>query len=224
MPPANGVYSLAVAGTVTGQLHIHTLHFRSTLAGNSVALSETAWMQNLIDSWKTTPAAAYRAIFGAADLPVQLFRVRKVCGSTPLPAGLDQAQSAGSDVGTGVAGEFNGDKCAPWLASVTTERTGFAGRRYRGRFYLGGLYEPMVAVAQISADRQSRTQSYVNALAAAYITPLETVTNFKLFNYSRTIALLNPATPCQDTGADVISHQVRDQLATMKSRKAGSGL
>jgi hypothetical protein len=224
MVAANGIYKLAVIGTVQGQQHIHTLHFRSTLEPDGLTDTETVWMTELVTTWQGAPAAAYRALMGSTELPVRQFQVRKVCGTSPLPAGVDISQPAGSQAGTGVAGEFQGLSLAPWLSTVTTVRTGFAGRRYRGRSYIGGLEETMVTGATVSADRVSRLTSYFNALLAAFVTPDEVSTKAKWFVYSRTIAEEEPTTPCQNTGGDVVGFQVRDQLASMKSRKAGSGL
>jgi hypothetical protein len=220
----NGIYKLSVIGTVTGQQHVHTLHFRSTAAGNAVGFTEPAYMQDLITVWTAGPGGPYRQLFGGVDNPVVLFQVRKVCGTLPLPAGLDVAQAGGSQAGTGVAGEFNGDKHAPWIAGVVTVRTSLSGRRNRGRFFIGGMYEAMSAQATLSAARITALTAYTTALNTAFVAPLETATNAKHFVYSLTQAKEFPATPCQNTGADVVSYQVRDQLATMKSRKAGSGI
>lgn len=223
MVAVNGIYKLAVIGTVNGQQHIHTLHFRSTAAGGAVGLTEPAFMQDLVTVWKGTPAAAYRAMFKDTFNPVQLFQVRKVCGSLPLPAGLDQAQTPGQTAGTGAGLPFTDDPLAPWLAQVVTERTALAGRRNRGRFFLGGLQEGQVTGAAILGPRITLVQNYVDALAAAFVTPLETAKNQAQFVFSRTQAAV-PLVECQNAGADVVTMQVRDQLATMKSRKAGSGI
>jgi hypothetical protein len=225
MVAANGIYKLAVIGTAVSQQHIHTLHFRSTLAGNAVAMSETAFMQDLLDAWKGAPATAYRSMFNVATPCVQSFQVRKVCGTLPLPAGLDANQPGGSQNGTGAGGAFVGgsDFAASWLASVTTERSALSGRRYRGRYFIGGLLEGHIVQDAIQGERATNEQAYATALTAAFITPLETAVNYKLFVYSRTAALI-PGTECQNAGADVVSLVPRLKLATMKSRKAGSGL
>ena len=224
MVAVNGIYKLSVIGTISGQQHVHTLHFRSTAAGNSVGFTEPAWMQDLLTTFQASCQAPYLQMFGGVDTPISLFQVRKVCGSVPLPAGLDAAPAGGAKVGTGVAGEFNGDKQPPWLAAVVTTRTALSGRRNRGRFFLGGLYESMSAGSTLTTTRQTAIQAYVNALNTAYVAPLETAKNSALFVFSKTQSKLEPATPCQNCGADVVSFQVRDQLATMKSRKAGSGI
>lgn len=222
----NGIYSLAVIGTVSGQRHIHTLHFRSTVGGTGLTDTEAEFMAHIVTEWQTTPQAAYRAIFGGADSPILSFAVRKVCGDTPLPAGYDVAQPAGSQAGTGIAGDFNGDKQPAWLANVVTERTNFSGRSYRGRFYLGGLYETMTAGDSLTTGRVTTTQNYCDALLAKFVTPGEVTVHAKLFTWSYKLAHPKPGDPtysCQNQGGDVTSFQVRTAVATMKSRKAGSG-
>ena len=223
MPAANGVYKFAVIGTCNGQQHIHTLHFRSTLAGNAVGMNEADYMQDLLTTWQTACRTAYRGIFDTTNTPVQQYQVRKVCGSVPLPAGLDAAEAGGNQAGTQNPGVGGGDQSAPWLANVVTERTALAGRSYRGRFYLGGMYEGDFAGAVVGNRRLPPTQAYVDTLVATFVTPLETAANAKAFVFSRTLSLV-PGTQCQNAGADVRSYQVRDTLATMKSRKAGSGI
>jgi hypothetical protein len=214
---------MSVIGTVTGQQHIHTMHFRSTANALTLAASEAEFQGSLIDTWSGGPKAAYRALFGGADSPVQLYQVRKVCGSTPLPAGVDEAEPGGTQAGTGIAGEFNGDKAAPWLASVTTIRTGYAGRRYRGRWFFGGLYEPMLNVSDVSTDRQNRMTSYCTAMLAAFHATAPDTLQAVQFSFSR-VQAAEVGVNCQNAGGDVISFQPRAALATMRSRKVGSGI
>lgn len=219
MVAANAIYKLAVIGTVLSQRHVHTLHFRSTLAGSSVGFSEDAWMQDLIDQWQSSCRTAYRAIFGTGDQPCQLYQARKVCGALPLPAGIDEAEAAGSTAGTA---SKTGDPLPSWLANVTTERTALAGRRFRGRFFLGGLWEQDVNFNDMTTARIAPTQAYADALAAAFVTPLETAVNGKLFVFS-VVQSKVPGIQCQNAGADVKTFQVRVPVASMKSRKAGHG-
>jgi hypothetical protein len=224
MVAPNGIYKLAVIGTVAGQQHIHTLHFRSTVGGPAVGSAEDFYMQELITAWQTAARTAYRNIFTTDHLPVQTYQVRKVCGTLPLPAGLDEAEAGANQGGTiNGAAVGAGEAAAPWLANVVTERTGLAGRRYRGRFFLGGLYEGFIAGAVVGAGRLTPTNAYAAALLGAFVTPAEATVLAKLFVYSRTQSL-ESGTQCQNAGADVRSFQVRDGLATMKSRKAGSGV
>ena len=224
MVAANGIYKLAVIGTVAGQQHIHTLHFRATTDPDGVLMDEDTWQTDLVNQWRTAAGVQYRALFHTTALPVQSHQVRKVCGSVPLPAGVDVAEPGATSAGTGSSSEYNSEALAPWLATVTTHRTALAGRRYRGRSFIGGLHEASVIGAVVQAVRITTLTAYYDALRAAFITPLEVDTPRKLFVYSKRQIELFPSTPCQNSGADVRTFQVRDQLATMKSRKAGSGI
>lgn len=224
MVSANGIYTLKVIGTVATQQHQHTMAFRTSADPTVLAYTEPAAMQAIITAWQAGPRSPYRQLFGGTDNPVQSYQVRKVCGTLPLPAGLDLAESAGNQAGTGVAGEYTGDTAAPWLASVMTLRTGYAGRRYRGRWYFGGLYEAMMLQSNVSTARQTAMTAYATSMTTAFINATDLSLPFHLFVYSKTIATEAPATPCQQTGADVTSFQARAYLCTMKSRKIGSGI
>jgi hypothetical protein len=221
MVSVNGIYKVAVLGSSEGQQHIHTLHFRSTLNPTSVALAEQDYMRELLAEWQSGCRAAYRNLFRSFHSPCLSYQVRKVCGSTPLPAGVDITETVGNSVGTGP--DDGTGAMAPWLAQVTTIRTGLQGRRFRGRFFIGGLMEGNVAAATISAERNARTQAYADALLDTFITPADPSLVGKLFVWSRTESE-EDGVACQNAGADAVSFQVRDQLATMKSRKLGSGI
>ena len=230
MVAVNGIYRLAVIGTVAGQQHVHTLHFRSTLDPDSLSASEEQWQQELIDAWQGAPRTAYRGIFYTVHNPCEQYQVRKVCGSLPLPAGVDEAEAGGSTAGTMPGGS---SITAPWLAQNVTWRTGNAGRSYRGRSYIGGLDENDITGAVVAPARVTLLATYCTALKTAFVDPGDLDTPYKLFVFSRVLAEGKPATPdkpavppveCQQAGADVRSFQTRTALATMKSRKAGSGV
>lgn len=228
MVAANGIYSLAVIGTVTGEMHVHTLHFRSTVDPDGLAMSEDAYMQGLIDSWQASCATSYRSCFNSAMSPVQNFRARKVCGSLPLPGGVDEAQAGGSTAGTGSGNEWTmgglGSPVSAWLATVTTLRTAYAGRSYRGRYYLGGLVQQGILIDDyVGPGRVANEGAYAAALLATYVTPADVDSPYSLFVWSRTLSAL-PGSQCQTSGADVTTLTPRFKLATMKSRKPGSGL
>ncbi len=114
---------------------------------------------------------------------------------------------------------------------METLRTGFAGRSYRGRNFIGGLHENWVLGATVQGGRVTAQQAYYTALKTAYVTPDELSTEAKLFVFSRLLASGQPdADPpvapvsCQNAGANVLSTVTKTTLATMKTRKAGSGL
>jgi hypothetical protein len=216
----NGIYQLKVIGTVLGQQHIHSLHFRSTTDPDGVAMSEPAYQQGLIDAWQSAARTAYRGCFHDVSFPCQNYQVRKVCGSVPLPGGIDEAEAGGTTQGTRSPTTAG---LASWLAIVTTIRTAYAGRSYRGRFFLGGLDENDADGDQIVSGHVARVQSYVDTLTTAFVTPLDVDNPFRLFVFSRKLAE-GSGVACQNAGADAINFQVRTGLATMKSRKKGSGI
>lgn len=220
MVAVNGVYVLRVIGTHQGQQHIHTLHFRSTSAAVAVGATEGAFQQAVIDDWQTNARTTYRAMFFSSSSPCQTYQVRKVCGSLPLPGGIDETEVAPNIVGSRSA---TGEAAAPWLAGVVTLRTQYAGRSYRGRNFIGGLGEQDFNGATMESAWITAVTAYYAALTTAFITPAETSVGQKLFVFSRKLAE-TPGVNCQDAGADAQSYVVRNQLATMKSRKAGSGL
>lgn len=237
MVAPNGIYKLAVIGTVHGQQHVHTLHFRSTAVSAVSAMDEATYMNGLVDYWRSQVGAAYRNQFAVGIFPVQQMSVRKVCGSLPLPIGYDELEPAGTSQGSqSAANAWGGDALAPWLCGVVTLRTNNAGRSYRGRSFIGGLHEGGVTGATISSERLGATEAYFAALKTTFIDPGD-VGSFRLFVFSRLLAVGKPADPtttpptpavppvaCQLAGADAQSYLVRSTLATMKSRKAGSGL
>jgi hypothetical protein len=223
----NGIYRLSIEGTAYGQMHVHTLHFRSTVDPDGLAMSENAYQQGLIDSWQSLARTLYRGIFNTAVSACQLYRVRKVCGSVPLPAGIDEAEVAGSILGTISPGSAEE---APWLCNNVTWRTGFSGKSYRGRSFFGGMLVADHAGGTVSGGRITNTAAYCTALITNYVTPADVDTPYRLFVYSRTLAVGKPdADPpvapvaCQLAGGDVTTFQTRTALASMKTRKAGSG-
>jgi len=220
MVAVNGIYRLAVIGTVNGQQHVHTLHFKSTANTTALSATEPDYQQSLIDAYQSSCRDPYRQLFHPSSSPCQTYQVRKVCGSLPLPAGVDEGETAGNSTGTGAP---IGDMMAPWLAQVVTLRTGFIGRRYRGRNFIGGLFEQDVVGATIQTGRMSNAGTYYTALVTAFAPTSESTTAYRWFVFSRTLSL-EAGTACQDAGANVQSYTVRDQMASMKSRKLGSGI
>ncbi len=219
MVAANAIYKFAVVGTVKGQQHIHTMHLRSTTHPDAVALGETAYQQRLIDDWQSACRTAYRAIFYTNDNPTESYQVRKVCGTLPLPAGVDEAETTGNIAGTRSSVS---EPAAPWLSTVTTIRSGLAGRRYRGRNFLGGLEEQDIVGATVQSGRIGLQATYFSALMTLFVSPASGEPIGRWFVHSRLLAK-QQGMQCQNAGADVTSYQNRSDLASMRSRKAGSG-
>jgi len=207
----NDTAQLAVKGTVLGQTHVHTLHFRN--------IDGLATEQAIIDAWQTNARTAYRNMFDNSDTPVDLITARQICGTVPLRAPVEEVEVAPNRVG---GADFTTDPMAPWLAGIVSVRTSSAGRSRRGRFYIGGLYESEVNGAQLVANHIARLQAYVDALVTNFVTPATPASGWKLVVHSRKLAAV-PGTQCQNSSTFVAGMIVRADMGSMRSRKAGSG-
>lgn len=201
---------LTVRGVVAGQTHIHTLHFWH----KQISLSD----QGVIDEWQAGARLAYRNLFSSSDQPCQLYIARRVCGSLPLPAPVEEAEVAPNIVGTsGVTGE----RVPSWLAVVHSERTALAGRSRRGRFYIGGLWEAWVVGNDLDSAVLTTHRTYDSTLLSLF-GPAGTSANFQLVVYSAKLASV-PGTPCSSSSTAVGSILTNAPLGSMKSRKPGRG-
>lgn len=207
----NDTIELAVIGVVSGQDHIHTLHFRD-MAG--AATPE----QSIIDDWQANCRDAYRALFFTAIPAAVSYRARQVCGSTPLRAPVEEAEAPANSTGTRSA---SGEQLPPWLAKVVTERTALAGRSRRGRFYIGGLHEGDINGDAFVTTYNTAVQTYMTTLGR-YLPGGASASVFTLVVHSRLLAAV-PGTQCQDSSTPVTSLENRVRIATQKSRRAGSG-
>jgi hypothetical protein len=206
----NDTLQLSVQGVVSGQTHVHTLHFRDEDIGDLDS--------QIIDEWQAGCRTSYRQLFNNTDLPCQLYTVRQVCGAVPLRAPVEESEVAPNIAGSGAKG---GGASAPWLAAVVSERTALAGRSRRGRFFIGGLWEDYKVGANISAAEKGFLQDYVDDLISVFGASGSSG-SFRLVVHSPTLADV-PGTQCQDSSTPVTGMIVRDPYGTMKSRKAGSG-
>jgi len=209
MVAINSTWMLAVKGVVSETTHIHTLHF--------LAKSDAATAANLIDSWRNGPSVQYRALFGADDLCVGMVSSTNVCGSLPLLAGADQTVTGLNSVGSRPAG---GVKEPAFMACCVTERTANQGKSYRGRFFIGGLFDSDVDRNTLVGGYITTVQAYADALLALY-GPAGTNPHWNLFVHSRTLAAAGGQ--CQDFGGLVTSLSVNGRPTTMRSRKYGHG-
>lgn len=206
----NDTVQLSVIGTVAGQTHIHTQHFRY--------LDPTSTEQGLIDLWQANCRTTYRNMFNTTDLPVLLLRAGQVCGAIPLRAPVEEAEAPATQAGTL---NWTGDRAPSWLAGVVSERTAFAGKSRRGRFYIGGLYEAAIAGNDLGATHKGHIQAYVDALNGTF-GAAGSSNLYRLVVYSRKLASV-PGTQCQDSSTVITSLLVNDAIGSMKSRKPGSG-
>jgi hypothetical protein len=227
----NDVWMLTVKGTVSETMHIHTLHFRTNLAdGTGVALTTL---------YGGAPLTAYRNLFQTLDKPVQEIKAEKVCGSLPLPAPSIISPISADQLGTRSAS--GGGPMPAYVAALVSERGSVAGRRYSGRFFIGGLDENDVAGNNLTAGYISVLTAYCSALGAAFVAPV--LPDWRLFAFSNLLAdgdplhtKKNPNPPperiadpvasvdCDLAGSDVSSLVVSTRPTTMRSRKYGHGL
>lgn len=207
----NDTAQLVVQGTVAGQLHLHTLHFRELDA------TGTNQEPGIIDEWQANCRTAFRGLFGTGDSPAQLYRCSQVCGSIPLRAPAEEAEVSPNIAGTLT---LTTDQLPPWLAAVISWRTASAGRSRRGRNYFGGMSEEMINGDLIHSTQQTRLAAYRDALLAQF-GPSGASVNYKLVVHSHALAL--PGVQCQNSSTLITSGLVRTFVATMKSRKAGHG-
>ncbi len=206
----NDVTQLVVQGSVLGQQHIHTLNFRHATAG--------ATEQGLIDSWQGNCLGLYRALFSTADSPVQILRAIQVCGTPPMRATVEETSPAGSILGTRTTST---EPMPPWLASVVSVRSAFAGRSYRGRFFVGGIYEGDQSGGNLVAGYLTLLENYVFELTDSY-GPAGASPDFKLVVWSPKLKSVAGAT-CLSSSSQVVGFLVRSVLGSMKSRRPGNG-
>jgi hypothetical protein len=227
----NDVWQLSVQGTVSETMHIHTLHFLE-VAGPLLG-------SDLITAYSAAPLTAYRAWFSTFANPVQKITAQKVCGTVPLPAPDENFPTVANSAGTRSTGVVQPSPA--FLATLVNERGTLAGRRYSGRFFLGGMYEDDQESNLLSAACVTRAQAYCSALAAAFIPPGGGLA-WRLFAFSELLADGDPlhtrrnpaggariadpvtAVPCQQAGSPVASLVVNPRPTTMRSRKYGHGL
>lgn len=227
----NDVWLLTVQGMVTETMHVHTLHFREN-AGESSGV-------DLITAYTAAPLTAYRGMFSQYTFPVQLIRAQKVCGSVPLPSANELAYATAAQGGT--RNTTSQDPMPAYVAALVNERGSLAGRRYRGRFFIGGLHEIDCIGNTLQPTYLAMVQAYINALKAAFVTPA--IPPWRLFAFSNLLADGDPfhtrrnpnppperiadpvaAVSCELAGSDVADLIVSTRPTTMRSRKLGHGL
>jgi hypothetical protein len=228
----NDVYMLSVRGTVSGSQHIHTLHF---LEGPVIGDAGEA----LIAAWQGAPQVAYRLLFNPAHAPILSIIARKVCGSVPVPAPVEVAPAAAATLGTRT--DTSGAPQPSFIAAQVSERGSVAGRRYSGRFFLGGLYSGDVSGNDLVDNYKNKVGDYLTALRNEFVQGIGS--DFQLFAYSKLLGdgdtahtKKNPNPPpdrvadpvesvdCDLAGSVVASLALNPRVTTMRSRKLGHGL
>lgn len=206
----NDTFFLTVQGMLSGQIYIHTLHFREILA--PPALNPA---QSLIDKWQSVAQPAW---LGAHPAPYTLQRVtaQKICGALPLPARVEEGVNLPGTRSTGISGPL----LAPWLAVAVNEATGLAGRSRHGRFFMSGGGENDVDGEAISTGAGTwfaGITAYVAALTTAFVAG--TPADWQLVVHSRKLAEV-PGTQCNSSSEPVVALAVGTRLTSQRSRRA----
>jgi len=100
---------------------------------------------------------------------------------------------------------------------MVRERTGLAGRRYAGRFYISGITEGDLDVDTVNTTYMGLVTAYCTALSSFLAGGSNQ--DWDLFVWSKAYQLENPGAPCQSTGARVTSVAGSAIVTTQKSRR-----
>jgi hypothetical protein len=205
----NDVWQLSVKGTVLSQEHIHTLHFRDKTG----LAAPTA----IITVWQATCRTTYRGMFGSGDLPVVTHTVRQVCGTPPFAASGEATEPGGTQAGTRA---MSGDGAPSWLARCISWRTAYAGRRFRGRSFIGGMFESMMSGNELTAGETTIMDAYVAAVIGAF-GPSGSSADWAAVVYSQTAR--DAGSSCSTAASQIAAGLSRTAIASMRSRKPGHG-
>lgn len=207
---ANETYELAMLGTYHGQQIVTTHHFRETVPWVPPPSAE----QSLIDKWQAALQTAWLNCFPGTYSLLTL-RARKVCGTLPLPEAVEEGVNAAGSRSGGASVEW-----PAWMALLVTEKTGVAGRSYRGRYYVPGVTD-----ADVDGDVFTTTAFTLWALVGTYnaallsaFGPTGSDGTFRLVVHSRKLAAV-PGAQCQQSSTPVTALVRSIRPATMKSRK-----
>lgn len=207
----NDTVLFTVRGLVTGQRHLHTLHFR--------ALAPLADEQNVIDFWQADCRATYRALFGDTQSPCIEYKVQQICGTVPLRAPIAENEVAPNIVGA--TGAYV-NPTPSFVASLTSVKTALAGRTRQGRYFIGGLDESQVSANTLVNSIPAALVAYSDALLGAFGPGGTHAGVWALVVHSKKLASV-PGTDCQDSSTIVTGMVVSPNPTTMRSRKLGHG-
>lgn len=206
----NETYELALIGGYHGQTVITTHHFREVTPVAGPPDPE----QQLIDDWQAALQVAWRNMFNAT-YSLLTIRSRKVCGTLPLPQATEEGVNVAGTRGVAAVNEW-----PAWMALLVTERTGLAGRSYRGRYFLPGVCDTDVDGDNFTTGAGvlwTLAGTYNDALLATF-GPSGTNPDWRLVVHSRKLAEV-PGTQCQQSSTPVTALIRSIKPATMKSRK-----
>lgn len=208
--PTDDVIEVAFTGTVGGERHVHTLHFRY--------LSDTPTEATLLAALEVSPLPEYLALFWSSDTPVERMEARQVCGVLPLRAPAERVPASAAGTITP-----NGERVPTFLAELVSWRTPFAGRSYRGRSFVGGLSENHINGNQMvtgTGTRYALTTAYADEVLAVYGTE-GTNSLYRAVVWSPTRRAAGAS--CANASPTISGYVHPTLLSTMRSRRPGSG-
>lgn len=119
------------------------------------------------------------------------------------------------------SGAIEGDPLPTAMAIVVAQKTGFGGRRNRGRKYIAAIPEADVEASRLTAGRLADWQSAVD-LITAFFAPGNALSNLDLGILHR-VSGGAPVPLAAGSFVQVTSQIVRSVLGTMRSRIPGHG-
>lgn len=192
------LYRVSVGASTSNGQHVNTIYLKQKAipANNDI-------FQTIHDEWAANIQPSYLACFSSL-FSLTAIRIQQVDGAIK---GLPSSTLALTGLGQRVV---TGDRMPGQLSALIQFDTGFAGRRGRGRNFLGFLYE---------ADQQNgNMDSAVRGIMGSYGTALTSV-----FGASHPTLLFVVWTKITNTMTPVISTQVKTPVYTQRRRRAGVG-
>jgi len=205
MPLYARVVQVVIKGRINSQETNNVLHFGT----NTVNPAYLQLLLDIIDCLRTN-----RAMFSDA------FTVEKLTARELYPVPLDEIELTPSPalVGSGLPAlpTFN--------AALISLSTGLGGRSNRGRLFMPGVISNDVSNSKISATGLAKWQAFITCMIGKFVGAADNVdaVPFNWVVLSRKKSGVNYAT-AGDAVARVRSAQIKDVVATMRSRKLGVG-
>lgn len=199
------VAQLTIVGRLHGQTTNNVMHFRNNASGAGLA----ALIADIIDCIRT-------ALLPALSLDWQLIEVRAkeihpFLGEDVVVAGV------GTDIGAQSVG-------VPSIcAGLIQIKTGFGGRRKRGRIYIAGLSEANTANSSLTPGEVTLLLAYATCLANKFLGGVG-FTGWNLGVLSEKTRKEQPLAGDNVWFTEATALTVVDQVASMRSRRVGVGV
>lgn len=202
----NDVYELVQYGTLGSVQVANAFHLIDNGGGGSPANLAADWLANAVTPWKAAVATQWAP---------NLIAVKRIVPHDLLTAYAIPA-------GTGAVGA---QVCPVVVAGVITWRTGYSGRRARGRTYVGGMAVDAYATAA-SAVWNATGVGRLNTLANALLTRYSLGGNpipYLLGVYSRADGIVGGVWTVAGF-RQATSFTPQSYICTMGSRRYGHGI